>query len=127
MKTRSFALFLALAFLTAALLCGQTYQGGLRGLIQDPGAAVIPGAKITLTNTASGVTRSVSTNERGEYVFATLDPGTYTLRAEAQGFKTLERKGVVISTQEFVTLDLRLEVGAISESVEVTADTPLME
>ncbi len=105
---------------------GQTYQGGLRGAVRDA-QGVVPGVTVTLVNDATGVSRETVTNEAGEYSFPALDPGTYTLRAAAQGFKTFERKGIRIATQAFVTLDVTLELGAIEETITVTADAPLIE
>jgi trimeric autotransporter adhesin len=67
------------------------------------------------------------TNDRGEYSFPAVDPSTYTVKCEVQGFKTFERKGVRISTQQFVGLDIALEVGALEETITVTADAPLIE
>src|SRR5437899_11820842 len=117
------------AFLVAAAAtraAGQGFQGGLRGAVKDPNG-VVPGVEVTLTNEATTIKRSVVSNDAGEYVFAAVEPGTYTVRAALQGFKTVERKGVRIGTQQFLVLDLLLEVGAIEESVTVTGQSPLIE
>src|SRR5262249_13131058 len=98
----------------AAGVSGQGFQGGLRGAIKDAGG-VIPGVEITLTNEQTNIKRSVVTNERGEYSFANVDPGTYSVKAALQGYKTVDRGGIRIGTQQFFTLDLTLEVGAITE------------
>src|SRR5215469_9994839 len=105
----------------------QSYQGGVRGVIQDPGGAVIAGAKVALQNQASNVARTVLSNAQGEYVFSALEPASYNLQAEAAGFKRFERKDVVVGTQEFLTLDLKLELGSTTESVMVTAEVALIE
>ena len=112
---------------TAAFLSAQTYQGGIRGMVRDPGASVIPAAKVTLTNQATGVTRSTLTNADGEYVFGSLDPAPYSVTVEAQGFKRMQRNQVVVGTQEFVTVDVSMELGSVNESVLVTAEVPLLE
>src|SRR5881398_3516011 len=116
------------AFLVAAATgaAGQGFQGGLRGAVKDPNG-VVPGVEVTITNEATSIKRSVVSNEAGEYVFAAVEPGTYTVRAALQGFKTVERRGIRIGTQQFLVLDLLLEVGAIEESVTVTGQSPLIE
>ena len=115
------------AVLAVWTMSAQTFQGGIRGLVQDPGGAVIANAKLTLLNQSTGVSRAGLSNAEGEYAFSALDPAWYTLRAEAPGFKTLQHKDVVVGAQEFVTLDLRMEVGNVSESVLVREEVPLIE
>jgi trimeric autotransporter adhesin len=105
---------------------GQGFQGGLRGAIKDSGG-VIPGVEVTLTNEQTNIKRSVVTNERGEYSFANVDPGTYSVKAAIQGYKSIDRGGIRVGTQTFLVLDLTLEVGAIEESVTVTGQSPLIE
>jgi hypothetical protein len=98
----------------------------LRGSIKDAGG-VIPGVEVTLTNEQTNIKRSTTTNERGEYNFANVDPGTYHLTATLQGYKTIDRGEIRIGTQQFFTLDLTMEVGQIQESVTVTGQSPLIE
>src|SRR5205823_14455489 len=95
------ALLVAAAATRAA---GQGFQGGLRGAVHDPNG-VVPGVEVTITNEATNIKRSVLTNDAGEYVFAAVEPGTYTVRASLQGFKTVERTGLRIGTQTFIVLD----------------------
>jgi trimeric autotransporter adhesin len=104
----------------------QSFQGGVRGAVKDS-QGIIPGATVTLTNEATNLSRETSTNNAGEFSFPAVDPGTYTIRASVQGFKTFERKGVRIGTQQFLTLDITLEIGVIQETMTVTAATPLIE
>src|ERR1700694_1714165 len=103
------ALVFALALLGVSVVSAQTFVGGVRGLVQDPSGQVIANATVTLTNAATGVSRSTVTNPLGEYVFSQVNPATYTIAAEATGFKKIERTGVVVSTQEFLNVDLKLE------------------
>jgi hypothetical protein len=110
----------------AATLHAQSFQGGLRGTVKDP-QGVIPGASITLINTANNVSRETVSNGVGEYSFPAVDPASYTIKITVQGYKTFERKGVVIGTQQFVTLDVQLEIGTIEETISVTAEAPLIE
>jgi hypothetical protein len=104
----------------------QSSQGGLRGTVKDA-QSVIPGVAVTLTNEANGTSRETTTNDVGDYSFPSLDPATYTIHVALQGFKTFERKGVRVSTQQFVGLDVTLEIGSLSETITVTGDAPLIE
>src|SRR5580765_1469272 len=120
MRFRATLMLGALLVVAAAgSVFGQGFQGTLRGSVKDAGG-VIPGVEVTLTNEQTNIKRSVVTNERGEYSFANVDPGTYGVRATLQGYKTIDRNGIRIGTQQFFTLDLTLEVGAITENVTVT-------
>jgi hypothetical protein len=115
-----------LVVLSAHHAAGQGFQGGLRGSLKDAGG-VVPGVEVTLTNEQTNIKRSVVTNERGEYVFSNVDPGNYAVKAVLQGYKTIDRGGIRIGTQQFLTLDLMMEVGAIEESITVTGESPLIE
>src|SRR2546422_9720648 len=106
---------------------GQGFQGGLRGAVRDAAGAVVPGVEVMLTNEATSFSRTTLSNESGEYSFAALDPGSYRLHASLAGFKAVDQTGIRIGTQQFVTLDLKLEVGAVAETVAVTAEVPLGE
>jgi hypothetical protein len=121
------AVFLALAcagFVSGAY--AQSFQGGIRGTVRDQ-QGVIPGVTVTLLNERTNVSRDTATNAVGEYSFPAVDPGTYTIRAAVSGFKTFERKGFTIGTQQFANLDVMLEVGAIEESITVTGESPIID
>ncbi|MEO8596815.1 MAG: TonB-dependent receptor [Candidatus Solibacter sp.] len=119
--------YVYLLFVCTAVLTAQSFQGSLRGRIADPKAAVIPLAKITVVDEASGVSRSTVTSDQGEYAFAALTPATYTVMAEAAGFSKISRKGVVVSTQTAVTIDLVLQLGGVTEQINVVAETQLVD
>src|SRR5512146_827501 len=85
-----------------------SFQGGVRGAVKDA-SGVVPGVEVTLTNEATNTRRAVTTNDRGEYVFAAVDPGTYTLRAAIAGYKSVEQAGIRIGTQQFIVRDVMLE------------------
>ncbi len=115
------------AVLAMASLAGaQSFQGGMRGAVKDA-QGVIPGVTITLVNDATNVSRDTLSNQSGEYSFPALDNGTYTVTAVVQGFKRFERQGIRVGTQQFITLDITLEVGTVAETITVTADAPLIE
>ena len=129
MKLRGTFCFVLL-FLLAAIAVysfGQGFQGGLRGAVRDTGGALVPGVEVMLTNEATSLSRTTVTNDSGEYSFAALEPGSYRLHASLAGFKAIDQTAIRIGTQQFVTLDLKLEVGAVAETVSVTAEVPLIE
>ncbi len=128
MRFWSAALLWALLVVGAtSTLAGQGFQGGLRGAVKNAGG-VIPAVDVTITNERTNIARSVVSNARGEYVFVSVEPGTYTVKAALEGFKTVDRPGIRIGTQQFLVMDLTLgEVGALEESITVTGQAPLVE
>lgn len=86
----------------------------------------MPNATVKITNVATGLTVTANANEGGDYRAPYLNPGTYNLEAEAAGFAKLIRKDVQVRTTESVTLDIEMKIGQVSESVEVTSVTPLL-
>jgi hypothetical protein len=112
--------------LIAAIASAQSFQGSLRGRVLDPQGAAVNPATLSLTDEATSVSRRTITNSEGEYVFSAVNPSTYAISAEAPGFKRLEHRGVLVSTQTAVTVDLALQLGQISEQVNVTAETPAL-
>src|SRR5262245_32080981 len=121
--------FLLSAALVAANLAAQSSTGTatMVGAVTDSSGAIVVGAKITVTNAGAGfVFTSVSTAE-GTWYIPNLNPGTYQLRIEAAGFKTYVQNGITLRTAEQPRLDVSLEVGNITESVQVTGTAPLLE
>jgi len=117
----------ALALALSVSAFSQSFQGSLRGRVIDPNGAATPQAKVTITDEATASTRATITNDQGEYTFAALNPATYSLTVEAVGFKRLDLRGVVVATQTAITVDVVLELGEVSESVNVTAEAPLLQ
>ena len=111
----------------AMQLPGQSFQGGLRGIVADGGAGMVAQAKVTLIDEATSVSRATLTNDTGEYVFNSVVPATYTVTVESPGFKKFEKRGIIVATQQFLTVDAKLEVGQVTESVMVTEEVPLIE
>ena len=110
-RTLMRALCLALAIvMDAGILAAQSFTAGVRGAVRESGA-VVPGVTVQLVNEATGTARQTGTNAVGEYDFSAVPPGTYTVRAALQGFKGFERTGVRVATQQFVTVDIALEIG----------------
>ena len=117
---------LVLVFAGAGVADAQQFTGGVRGLVRDANG-VIPGVTVSLTNEATNISREVTTNDVGQYSFPAVAPGTYTLKTQLTGYKTFESKGLTVGTQQFITLDLLMEVGTVEESISVTANAPLIE
>jgi hypothetical protein len=124
-KPRLQILQILFSLTSVATLCGQSYQGGVRGLVTDPQAAVLSNVQVSLTNEATHLARTAVTDSAGQYVFTAVEPATYTISVTAPGFATLVQKSVVVGGQQFLTLDFQLKVGSSSQSVEVTAETTL--
>ena len=116
-------LFVPLATSTA---WAQTFTGGVRGVVNDSGG-VVPGVTVTLINEANGASREAVSNERGLYDFSAVPPGVYTIKAGLTGFKTFENKGIRVGTQQFVTMDIKLDVGQLQETITVTGESPLID
>jgi len=124
-RTLGVALLL-LSFATSPLLA-QSYYGVVRGLVVDQNGGVVGSAKVTLVNEGTAEQRATTTSGNGEYVFNEIVPATYSVICEAPGFKKFERKGIVVATQAQVTADMKLEVGQVTESVNVEESAPLVE
>ena len=123
---RIFACLLVLIVGVAVEGRAQGFQGGVRGVVKDSGG-VIPGAEVTLTNQGTSLSRSTTTTEAGEYSFPNLAPGTYRLKIVLQGYKTYAQESIPVGTQQFITLDITLEVGTMAETVTVTGQSPIIE
>ena len=117
---------LLLLLLAGATAFAQTFTGALRGAVRDANG-VIPGVTVELINEATNVGREAVSNEEGLYNFAAVPPGVYTVKASLTGFKTYEQKGVRVGAQQFVTIDVTLEVGALQETITVTGEAPLID
>src|SRR5207237_1504229 len=104
----------------------QQFTGGVRAAARDANG-VSPGVAVTLTNEATNISREVVTNDVGQYNFPAVPPGTYTLKSQITGYKTFESKGLIVGTQQFITLDVVLQIGALEESITVTGQSPLID
>ena len=104
----------------------QGTQGSISGTVFDATGGVLPGATVRLLNEGTGQRWNATTSAAGNYRFPALLPGTYTAEAESSGFKAFRNSGVTLQVAQNATLDLRLEVGAVTESVEVKAASPIL-
>src|SRR5689334_5972262 len=125
---RRSAWIIVLAALSAALSFSQNINGSITGRVTDQQGAVVPNASVTALDTTQQISVTTKTNEQGVFVVAGLRPGTYDLRLEATGFKRLDRPGVPLNADQKVALaDLVMEVGALTETVEVSAEATLLQ
>ena len=124
-------LILALVFLVAAIgpaaAQSTAINGSIEGVVTDESGGVLPGVTVTVTNLDTGDTRVVVTNESGLYRAPLLSLGRYRVSAELAGFKKLEQSGINISAGQTAVISMKLGVGALSETVSVTADAPLVD
>ncbi len=108
-------------------LCAQGASGRILGRVSDPTGAVLSGAKVTLTNEATNVSRNGLTNDNGDFSFVDVVPGTYTLQYELTGFKKNVQKSVIVDVNQVVTLNSTLQIGGSQETVEVTSEAPQVD
>lgn len=123
MKLRLFVL----ASIVTMHLFAQSYYGGLSGTVLDQNGGALSAAKVTLISEGTNAQRSALTAAAGEFVFSELVPGAYGLVVEAPGFKKFEQKGIVVGTQQQVSVEAKLQLGQVTESIEVTGSVSLVE
>jgi len=113
------------------LLClplfSQGNAGRIMGTVTDQSGGVVSGATVTVIDTDRGVTKTLVTNDAGEFNAPNLTPGNYKVRAEAKGFKTLERQNIVLEVGKEIRVDLTVQPGEQQQTVTVTESVPLVE
>ncbi|MBM3815338.1 MAG: TonB-dependent receptor, partial [Acidimicrobiia bacterium] len=129
MKTRTFgALALSLALASPLLMFGQaTTLGNIVGSVVDPSGAAVPGAKVRVLNTGTGVPRDVTTNENGVFSALSLIPGMYSVEVTAPNFQRQVQDKLRLEVSGSISLTFRLTVGQVTESVNVTAEAELLK
>ncbi len=127
MKSLRSRLILVLAVVTmSGFLSAQTYQGRILGSVTDSSGAVVGGAKVTIKNTATGISRTLTANEAGDYNAPNLEPGPYLVTAEAPSFKRAQRTGLQLEVAKDIRVDIKLEPGAVNETVTVSEEAPIV-
>src|SRR5216683_2477939 len=123
--------FLKRCTVVTYLLCygalAQDSRGTIGGRIKDPQDAGIPGVRVVITNIDTGVATSLVTNEKGVYVAPLLLPGNYQVAAEHQGFKHATRNNIILSVSDDLQIDVRLELGNVTDSITVVESAPVLE
>src|SRR5580658_7145336 len=119
--------FAVLIFLSISMLFGQSDNGSIVGFSKDPSGAIIPKAKVTMRNEATGVRQQTQTNDAGYYVFNSVEPGLYTVSVEAAGFKRFNSIHNKLDPSSTLELDAALTVGAATETVEGVASAQTLK
>lgn len=113
--------------LCTSLSYGQGMTGAIFGTVTDPSGAAVVGAQVSVTEVATNFSRMTASDASGHYLVQYLPPGTYRVEATAAGFKKFVQAGIVLELDRRARVDVRFEVGAVTESVTVNADAPLVE
>lgn len=106
---------------------GQVNTAEVRGIVTDPSGALVAAAAVVAKNTATGIETRTATDERGNYALPALQPGSYEIRVQKDGFRPEVRQGVQLTVAQVARLDFRLEVGAERQEITVTAPAPLLD
>jgi hypothetical protein len=117
----------AVALALSGTALAQAVRGTLLGNVNDPQGAAVPGVTVTATETQTNIVRSVVTNQSGYYVFPNMKDGIYKVEAELTGFKKVVRDDVVVKVNSTIRVDLTLEVGNMTETIEVVQAAPMLQ
>ncbi|MCX6603149.1 MAG: carboxypeptidase regulatory-like domain-containing protein [Acidobacteria bacterium] len=113
--------------LSLAVLAAQETTGSITGVVKDPTGAVIVGAAISASNAATGGEFRTVSDESGSYQFPLLRSGTYRLAVESKGFQRVVQANVIVNTSERARIDFTMSVGQLTDTINVTAETPLLQ
>src|SRR6266481_4205997 len=114
-------------FLTAAASFGQTFYGSIVGSVRDSSSGAVTQANVTLINLGTAERRSAPTDSSGNYQFVNLVPGQYKLEVEKAGFRRFSRDPIDVEVQSTVRIDVTMQVGDVTQLVEVTAESSLLQ
>src|SRR5712672_1103170 len=117
-RLRGFLIAIALILASTAFAVGQIDTASILGTVKDPSGAVVPGARVTVVNAATGETLTATTSASGDYVFPYLRVGAYTVSVEAANFKQAVRSGVTLDVQDRKEIDFQMTLGASMEKVD---------
>ncbi len=127
MKRASFALSVMALLAVTSVVPAQETRSMIYGRVLDPQGSAVPAAAVVVTNTDTNTTTKLTTNETGYYEASLLLPGSYQVTAEASGFKRALRSGMTLPVSTRMEINLTLELGAVSETVSVTAEAPILD
>ena len=125
-RVQEAARFLIIFTLLPTSVYGQSFRGTILGTVRDASGAVLPGVSVTVTNAGTNIGRTAVTNETGNYVMSELTIGTYTVSGELPGFKQSLVSGLELNVDQRLRADLTLQIGELSDKVEVTAAAALV-
>ena len=123
----SFPIILIMALIPGAGVYAQSFSGTVRGTATDSSGAILPNVKVTLINESTGESRTQPTSDLGTYTFPQVAPGLYRLEGEAHGFKKFVHPHITVELQQEAADDLAMQVGEVSESIEVAGEVPLLQ
>jgi Carboxypeptidase regulatory-like domain len=124
---RTAATAAAIAVLWSGVAHAQAVSGTLLGSIADQGGLGMPGVTVTITETSTNISLTATTNDSGFYTFPSLKDGTYKVVAELSGFKRVVRDGIIVPVNTTIRVDLKMEVGALEESITVVGQSPILQ
>ena len=124
---RVFLLISLLVLASSLLVQGQSTYGSVSGIVNDPSGLAVSGAEVTLTNVGTAEKRTQTSGDDGHFTFVNLFQGNYRIDIEKSGFKHFVRASVVVQVQQDTHIDAALTVGQVSETIEVTGETPLLQ
>jgi hypothetical protein len=120
------AFLFAVIFAIPAWSQSEAVSANLSGIVQDPNGATVPGAKVTLANANVNFSREIMTGDNGLYTFSLIPPGNYQLKIEKAGFNTFLQSNILLAVGQTSTLNAQLQVGNVSQTVEITAQAPVL-
>src|ERR1700722_7619147 len=120
------AFFVGAMFVLSVAGFAQT-AGQITGQVTDASDAIVVGAIVTVTTSQTNVARTTTTNSAGDYTFPAIPPGVYNVKAEMPGFKSEVRQGVELEVEQIARIDFHLQVGAVTDTVEVTGGAPVLD
>jgi len=126
-KSTVVVLLLLVGLLVPTNVMAQVDMGSISGIVRDPSGAGIPNAKVVLTNEDTNITVSTITGSEGQYTFAPIKIGRYSVSASVTGFQTVQQTNVTVDVQQKVNLDISLVLGQATETIVVNAAPPLMQ
>jgi hypothetical protein len=126
MRFHQIASAAAMLLVTGLAVAQDSQQGSITGFVYDQSQAVIPGVEVTATSRNTGLSRASTTNEAGLYTIVGLQPGVYDIRASSEGFKTVAQSDAQLSVGAILRVDFTMEIGAVSETINVTGAAPIL-
>ncbi len=125
-KFHTLFVLVVIVALTSSAAKAQSNYGAIRGIVADSQGAAIAKATVEITSESTHITRTTTSNGSGEYTFSAVDPDTYTVSAETTGFSKLTHKGIVVDSGNTIPVDMALQIGSETQTVEVSASEPII-
>src|SRR5262249_43362665 len=122
----STVVFVFMTICSTPLALAQSASGEIAGSVLDDSGATIPKASVTVLNTDTGLERRFETDSLGNYIFTQLSPGNYSIHVEKAGFQRSVREGITLQVGQRARIDVKLRVGAVTESVSISAQAGLL-